>query len=460
MTPAPATPTAKRWKRPLFSFLKIHWVAVALVAVSMGYAGTVTLLHEDALSPVDEWVYVDYLYKLPAQGMVHEGEIVGDETLSLLACEGTSPFGTIGPPCAEEFGDTSKFPNEGVTSAAAYTPLYFASTRIVGDAIHAVTGIQQLESWRLTGVLWLAMSMVAFYALARQWRVSNHAILSLGLAFIASPLAWWTYTYVSTDAPSFFFGAAMLYLSEQYLRGKRSGWWLPIVSVLAVAVKLTNLLAVGLMALYLLVRWLREIRQTSRIGLRSVQPGFTNRYSLSMLGFPVVAVVLSSTVQLIWMRLVPLMAVSDHRVDQGISGQLTGSELLMQFTNFLPGAIVYSPISSFLPGFVFTPLTWICVASVLGAFFAMRARDDSSSIVIAVTFAAAFFAPMLAIALQTMTGSYFQLPSRYGAPILAGFLLLGGLLLRNKGASWLVGLFATALLVVGVWLSAYLATLT
>jgi hypothetical protein len=88
----------------------------------------------------------------------------------------------------------------------------------------------------------------------------------------------------------------------------------------------------------------------------------------------------------------------------------------------------------------------------------MKVKDESSSVVIAVVIAAVTFAPLLAITLQVITGSYFQLPSRYGAPLIAAFLLLAGMILRGRVGSWVVGGYAVALLVIGVWLSAALAT--
>lgn len=449
--------------KALLGALRRNWVAVALAVVSIAYAGTVTVLHTDALSPVDEWVYIDYLYKLPDQGIVHEGEIVGDETLSLLACEGTSPFGTIGPPCADQFDDTTEFPNEGLTSAAAYTPVYFAFARVFGDGIHSVTGVDQLTGWRLTSVLLLAGSMVVFTALLRQWKVRDHSTLALGLAFIASPFSFWTYTYVSTDAPSVLLGSLLLYRAVRYSRGESSGWWLVALSTLAVVVKVTNILAVLLVGLYLLFIFVREAPRARwqwahwRL-LQTSRPEFPQRRLLALIGFPVLAIVLAGVAQFVWLRLVGMWAVSDLRADQGISVPLSGGELLAQSTSFLPGAIVYSPISGFVPGFTYLPLTWLCIAGVLGAFFVTRYRDPDSAVVWPVAVAAVLFAPMLAITLTLVTGSYFPLPSRYGAPLIGAFLLLAGLLLRNRVASWLLGAYSTALLAVGVWLSGFLAT--
>ena len=456
---ATAVPATRPGTRRAVRYFRLHWVAVLLVLISVGYGTTVTALHGGELSPVDEWVYVDYLYKLPAQGMVHAGEMVQDPTLKILTCDGVIPWGKVGPPCANSFPDTSPFPNGGLTSAAPYTPIYFALTRGVGDAIHAVTGIDQLKSWRLTGVLWLAGSMIVLYALFRQWRIPNHAILAVGLGFIASPLAWWTFTYVSTDAPSFLIGTLLLYLAVRFTRGQGSGWWLPVVAVVGVLFKVTNILALWLVGLYLIICWIRELKQTHWNGLKTLRPGMPHRYSLSLLGFPLLALVLAAASEFLWLRIVQALAVSDRVADQGVVVDLTTHALLSEVTKFLPSTLTYNPIDIYVPGFVYAPLSWLCIAGVLGAFMLLRLKDRLSSMTIAVTIAAASFAPLLAITLEVTMNSYFVLPSRYGAPILGGFLLLIGSMLRNKAASWVLGAYAVALFGVGAWLSGYLAVL-
>lgn len=443
--------------KSLVANLRKHLVLVILIAISLGYAGTVTVLHRENLSPVDEWVYIDYLYKMPNQGMVHEGETVGPQTLHALTCDGVIPGGRFQPHCGSVFSDMTVFPNGGISSAAPYTPLYFATALVAGAAIHWATGLEDLTSWRLSGALWLAASMLVMYLLFRQWGVKWHATLALGLAFIASPFSYWTYTYVSTDAPSFFFGALLLYLAVGYVRGQRSGWWLPIVSVLAVLTKVTNIMAVELVALYLVIEFIRRQYQNRHGAESSFLKRVLGKQTGGLILFPVLALGASAALEMVWLKLVPVLAVSSARANQGVSSQLGVTKLLKEVINFLPGTITYSPIAQFLPSFAFTALNWIVIAGVLGAFFSLRLRKPSSSVVIPIVIGAVTLGPLLAITLQVMTNSYFELPSRYGAPLLAGFLLLGGLILRNRAASALIGVYAVGLLVVGVGISELLA---
>jgi len=419
------------------------WVPVVLVMASIGMSAVVTANHGPALSPVDEWVYVDYLFKLPVQGLVHEGEKIGKEALVIMSCDGVKPYGPMGPECGSSIADLSSFPYEGVTSADAYTPAYFAVTRVVGDAVHAVTGISQLSSWRVTGALWLGLASVLLYLLLRQWRIKRPVILGLGLAMIASPFAWWTYTYVSTDAPSLAFGILILLTAVKIGRGQWSGWWLAVFSTVAVLFKVTNVLAVCLAALYLLILWLLERKETQWAGWKTRRPHQKNRSSLGLVFFAVLALGASVTAQLAWLAYRSSEAVGVP-VDQAIGIPLTPGELVSQVATFLPGTIVSNvnvtgstDLAYAIPGFVVAPLTWICVAGVLGAFWTLPRRSKLAPIVVSVTMAALLFAPMLAIMIHLTTGNYFPLPPRYGASILGSFLLLAGLTIRNR---WAVGL--------------------
>ena len=434
-----AAPPQPQWRR-LFIAL---WVPVVLVIASFGMSAVVTANHGPALSPVDEWVYVDYLFKLPVQGIVYEGEKIGKEALVIMSCDGVTPYGPMGPECGSSVADLSAFPYKGVTSADAYTPAYFAVTRVVGDVVHTVTGINQLSSWRVTGALWLGLASVLLYGLLRQWRIRRPVILGLGLAVIASPFAWWTYSYVSTDAPSLAFGILILLAAVKIGRGQWSGWWLPVISTVAVLFKVTNVLGVCLAALYLLILWLLERKETHWAGWKTRRPHQQDRSSLGLLFFAIVALGSAVTAQVAWLAFRSADAVGNP-VNQAIGIPLTPEELVSQVATFLPGTIVSNvnvtgstDLAYAVPGFVVAPLTWICITGVLGAFWTLRKGSKLAPIVVSVTMAALFFAPMLAIIIQLTTGNYFPLPPRYGAAILGSFLLLAGFTIRNR---WAIGI--------------------
>lgn len=436
-----------RWAR-------LFWVPIVLVVAALSVSGTIAVQHTDAMSPVDEWVYIDYLEKLPTEGIVVQGEEIGIEALERMACDGVTPFGTMGAACGDDYSDVSAFPYAGITSADAYTPVYFVITRVVGDAISAVTGVDELTGWRLTGPLWLAVTMFVFWLLMRRHQVPQLVTLGLGLLFVASPFSWWTYSYVSTDAPSFLFGALLLLLGQRYLSGEGSGWWLPLVSTIAIVFKITNILAVCLVALILLVQWLIDSRSTNWTGLNTRRPALPDRSHFAVLGFAVLSLTVAMGAQLGWLAIRASLSLGVH-VDQGIGQVLTKSELMSQTINFLPGTLVANVNvpggwALPLPAFVTAPISWVCIAGVIGAFWTLTRKSEHSALIVSVTVASVFFAPLLALALTVATGSYFPLPPRYGAPILAGFLLVTGLIVKNRSAAWILIAFSVA--VTGVML--------
>ena len=139
---APSKYQMPMWER----LVRFAWVPVVLVLAGFTMAATVTANHTEALSPVDEWVYVDYLFKLPTQGFVHQGEEIGLDARAIMACDGVTPFGPMGPSCGSDYSNAAAFPYEGISSADAYTPVYFAETVVGGQMIQSVTGISELSA--------------------------------------------------------------------------------------------------------------------------------------------------------------------------------------------------------------------------------------------------------------------------------------------------------------------------
>jgi len=413
-----------------------RWVPLVLVFASFVMGFTVTAHHSQALSPIDEWVYADYLYKLPQQPIIERGEKIGPEALELMACVGVREYGPMGAACRAPHPDISKFPQHGISSADSYTPIYFVTTWAAAKAIQLVTPFSLVEAARYTGAFWLAGGMLLFWWFLRLFRVHPVVVLGLGLAVIASPFAWWTYTFVSTDAPSFALGTFALIAAVKYVRGQWSGWWLPLIGAVATLVKISNILGVALVCLYLLIEFVLRRLRSRRRGFewaRSVRGAGDD----GLLVVAIASAVAAIAAEAVWLVIQSAVAIGPG-VNQGITIPLKALDLGQQFVNFLPGTIVSNVhiTGSIVPGlpipeYLIIPLSWICIAGVIGAFAHYRWRRTNSSLVYAIAIAAIFFAPLLAIALSLM-GSYFPIPARYGAVILPGVLLTVGLIVKNR----------------------------
>lgn len=414
-----------------------HWPILVLLAIAMPYLWTVTLLHTQAMSATDEWPYIDYISKIYSQGFVHEGETYGQHALWLMSCHGIIPNGRFGVPCGAPLTDPSVFPYLGLNYAASYTPVQFAVTRVVGDGIGLLPGVSQLAGWRLVGSLWFAAGLIVTYAIARRFRIAPAAFIVAGLVMTASPSTWWAFTFISTDGPMFFFGALVLLVTIRFSRGEASGWWIVLVAGVGATFKVTNVLALGVAFLYLGIRFILRARDGRR-------PPWSHLWT------PVVAIVLALAVQFIWLRLVPLFAVSDLRADHGIAAPLQLRDLLPQFMNFIQYTLGTGMDELPIRTDLYLPLQAFSIAAIIGALLLYRQASRDRALTLAVAIAFVVAAPFMAITFQLSTGAYFALPSRYGIVLLPGLLLLGMQILRNRAAIWAIGLYAGMLLIFGV----------
>lgn len=420
-----------------------HRVEVILVLFSLLFGGAVTVLHDQTASPIDELVYIDYLNKVPTQGMVFEGEKFGPEVAELVGCEGVFPFGTLGLSCPSAGPSTGNdgMPNEGFTTGAAYTPVYFWLTRTLASPLE-LFGVESVTAWRMTGLIWLAAGMVLLTGLLRRWKIDDRIILTLGSLYIVSPFSIWTYTYISTDVSAFVFGAGTLLLATEVIRGRRSAWWFVPIAALAVAFKVTNLLPLALVLAYFVFYWLHSRSQS--IANQSHKRGAARIAVLLSIG-----IASGITLQYLWMKLFPLLAASDTRVDQGISRELNLLDLVNLFAMGPWSALTHSPISG-LPGSAYflavaTPLSWLAITAVLGTALSIPWKDARAPIVWASVVTTLLALPVLGVGFYALTGSYFELPGRYVASLMPAVLLLGGFLLRNLFAMWLLRAYAVTL---------------
>lgn len=416
---------------------RLVYVVVAVAAAVM--AVSLTAGHSAALSPFDEWMYFDYLVKFPTQGYVHLGEPVGDVAMNWLACNGFQAFGNSVNACNVTPIDPGIFPFAGIQSAQLYTPVFFAPTWAVGTVIHTVTGLSLLEAARYTGTLWLIGTVVAVAAVLRQFRVPATAAIAVILLFIASPFAYWTYTFVSTDAPGVLIGALAILLTERIARGRSNAWWLVALLALAMLIKAVNIIAIGLAVLYAVARF--AMRYHDRVVWRrrgSWLAALRGRGPLALPSGPLLGAVLGVAAQLVWLRVVASSAVGPQ-VDMGQGRPMTSIDVIGQMWSFIPGifdtgSFEMAAVSRlYLPEPVIAPmLGWLCLAGVVGVVWLGRLRGVQR-LVTGVTLVAAIIAgPALAVMFTVSVGEYVDLGARYGSNLLPVILLSVGLLCSGR----------------------------
>jgi hypothetical protein len=418
-TPSPSYRFGSGSWRRFVAWARRSWIPILLVGVALASTTTITLSHTERLSAYDEWVYYDYVAKVPTQGVVHQGEYIGEPALEIMACFG-DPYGARGEPCTGPNGHYSKhsqYPLAGKTTADLYTPFYFATTWAGAQAIQFFTGTDLLTAARLTGFFWLGGGLIVFYGLGRLLKLHRLTILGLGLLAIGDVSAQFTYTYITTDAPSFFFGALLLYFGVRFVKGRAAyGWWLIPLSALAVLFKITNIFAVGLIAVYMLVYAIMKWRE------RSIRTPSPPRIILVTVLYVLAAV----AAELGWLVIRSAIAVGPGP-NQGVDSPLSIRGVASQLTAFLG---LHSART--VNGALNLPFAALTIVGVLGFLLTARGNGTKRALSIAIPTSMVVFAPLLLIAMGLALGAAFPISPRYAGSLTAGILLSIGFVIKNN----------------------------
>lgn len=402
------------------------WVPIVLVLVACVSGGMVTASHSNQFAPFDEWVYYDYTLKIPTQGVVRQGEYIGHEALKAMACFGDS-FGPRGEPCDDVKDIHANYPQQGKTSADIYTPIYFAITWGLGKVIQFFTGAEFLMAARATGIFWLVGGLLVFYKLLTLLKVRKIITLGLGLAIIGAPTTFWSNTYISTDAPALLVGSALLLAGVSAIKGRSSPWWLVPIAVVGILLKVTMVLALGVVALLILMFVLFARDEVSRIEKRR------------LLIATVVAIAAAGIAQVIWLVIRSQISLGIG-ADQGLAKPFVWRDIVGMLSLFInPGALGggYDPLMR-LPQVIGSPLVLLTVAGVVGFAVSKLVTAFDKSLAIAVVVSATIFAPILAVGMYLLLGDVFPVIARYAIPLLPAFFLVTALIIKNRVAEWVI----------------------
>lgn len=403
------------------AFLILASVVLALVQVPQ----------HTAVSPIDEYVYIDYLDKVPTQLVVHRGEETGQYARLYLSCHGVRTIGLYPEDFCSDWqpADAAEMPNGGLTTADIYTPVYFGATWLMAQPLQLL-GVDDLtEAGRYTGAVWLGAAAVLLYLTLRRWKVAPLAAGSVSLLMVGSLPAYWSNTYISTDATALFAGALMLFSLTLFERPtKRAPWLFMLFAALVTLAKLQNLIAVAAAALTLLILALVEAARSER-GAR-VRHFFRDRRVIAAIA----GLVLAVAGQAVWIVIRSAIAIGPSP-DQGVAVPLGKKALLAEMFKFLPGTANggIAPDKLGYPAPVLaTMLTWVVVAGVLGLLAVSRRGTDHEALALSTFLVAIFSGPLLAVATTAVTGYYFSLPLRYGMPLLPFMLACGAILFERS----------------------------
>lgn len=250
------------------------WTILPILVFSFMLVG-LHLRAYPTFSPIDERQHVDYLYRITRGELLRMGEQIGQETLRDEACRGLDWNLFTPPPCHPNRPyNPDVFPNLGYNSAHIHPPTYYFFASVVAKSLR-VTGVARdfVSSARLAGGLWLGLALVLFWYAARELQVSPRSRVIAMVLLATTPTVIHASATVNPDSVALLAGAALLLTTLVWERKRgRTILLLPLASALAVALKVTNILAVGASALYLLIRW------WPRRKMARSDPGVRNSY--------------------------------------------------------------------------------------------------------------------------------------------------------------------------------------
>ncbi|WP_336250588.1 hypothetical protein [Stomatohabitans albus] len=212
------------------------------------------------LSPLDESVYVDYVLKVPSQLVVHQGEQLSDAALKIQACHTWAQTEALANACATgDVHDLSIFPQNGITSADLYTPVYPTITWAGMQLLLGLGAANELLAMRYTGAIWLALAAMGMWGVGRMLNLSPWASLGAAMAIAGATPVRWANGFVTPDATAMLAGVAILGVGTWWIqREMASRSIIPpaiaftLTSAFFTAIKLQNFYAVVVAGFWIL----------------------------------------------------------------------------------------------------------------------------------------------------------------------------------------------------------------
>lgn len=416
-----------------------YWILAIFTLVTMlSYRGRWMA----QMSPIDEATYLDIIFKFPDDLVAQRGEFFSPEIREKFACDGNHLFGKAGPPCGADYSNPKDFPQGGKTSADAYSPLFFWIAGTFARVAQLV-GIDLTYGARLAMILFGIATVLLTYKAMRMMRVPVGVAYTVLAIATMSPLFWWTYGFLSTDAPVPVFGALTLILMIGFLQGKNSLWPLVPVAILGMLFKITTILAIGWAVLAAMLYAVAvKLPQGAIPGMETSRQVAAKQWLRPLSG----AIAGGVATFVAWEIIRRIIAVGDAG-EQGLHlVRSSKGEAIFQVQNVLRSLIDAdygeNPATPF--AFLIVRLiSFLVVAGVIGMMLYKPKSRIEFSLTWATGIASVLFLPILFVILRFGVVG-FSLPPRYAIAILPAMLLSVALSIRSVGARWLIGAITAA----------------
>lgn len=417
--------------------LQRAWLA-CLACLVLATFTLVLSMRTGVFSPLDEQEHVDYMDQLFHGHLVRHGDLLEPATLREISCRGLDFPGYVPPPCNTPTLTPLPYPAGGYNTVTAHPPGYYAVTGVLAEGLQKLGVFRSIVTaaraatlgWFLAGVLltWLAMAEFGVAVFQRT------VILAL---IIVAPTVIAADTRVTNDATALAVGAGLLWALARWERGAQRGWPLVAFAALAAVTKSTNCIAVGVVVLYLLLRFVRQ----------RVNGGGRSRRDAMILAVQGAGIAL--LLSAVWVKVSAAIAVTSSidtvnrqfYVDSlGLSTLIGESTSL--FTPVGSAANVIAPLEGhqLVPTLVFL-LNLLFAGACVGAIFWGRARGRLESLGVATLGMLLVSGPVLSFLLFHADHLFYRNPARYGLSTLPMLAVLLGRALEKRVAALVVAAF-------------------
>jgi len=208
----------------------------------------------NVLSPIDELRHVDYAMRITEGELPKLGDLLHQESIRTEACRGAD-LPQRDPPCDSRHLDPKDFRDKGYQTATAHPPTYYVA---VGFAARAFEGLGLFHDFvdpaRLLGGVLLGLGLMFSYFAGLRLGMRKGVLLAVLTLIPTASAVMHSSSTVNPDSASILAGGLVLLAAVRWEQGNLSMRWLIGAGALATGIKLTNLLIVLCIGVWLLAR--------------------------------------------------------------------------------------------------------------------------------------------------------------------------------------------------------------
>jgi hypothetical protein len=381
------------------------------------------------VSPSDELQHYDYVVRVVRDHeVVRRGDQFTQEAMHTEACDGLDAEYRP-PPCRPLPYQPPQFQEGGYNTAFIHGPVYYVVTGALAAVMSGIASTHNLfTTARLAGAFWLGLAVWLLWLAMGELKVDPMRRAVVLVLVITAPAVMESNAVITTDATALLAGAAVLYAVLRFERGA-SAWPAALAAMLAVALKSTNVMAVGVAVLYLLVRWMQDRGPLQR---RAIAVGAMSAGAVVVAG---AWAVYSSAAARVPLLTIP-MERRFHVASLGV--REFGRNLAAGFTPMTPWHIPVEIRAFWMPS-VAQLVDHLFLAGLVAAAVFGLARSRERALAVAVLISLLLAGPVFVLVNYVGTSTYVDIPHRYALSVLPAIAAVVPVLLADRRTMQLVG---------------------